>query len=138
MATDRDSAVMHVEFRIPSNFDWMSEDDISALRGGATVKDTIEWTQGDPEITSFAIGNISILFFSDSAGTTTIATDATAFSIGDQDLDDIITLANFVDDGDGTGSVDVEVDPSGISDSELTALKNVYIKLRASQPDADD
>ena len=138
MATNRDSAVIGITFRIPDNFMWMSEDAISTLRGGSTVSDVVEWTQGDPEVDSFVIGDISILFFSDSAGTTAIAPAASAYSIGDQDLDDIITLGSFVDNADDTGTVTVSVDPSGIDSAELTALLNVYIRLRVSQPDAGD
>ena len=138
MATNRDSDVIGITFRIPDNFMWSSEDDISVLRGGGTLTDTVEWEQGDPDIGSFVIGNISILFFSDSAGTTAISSGDTAFSIGDQDLDDIITLTSFVDNADDTGSVNVSVNPSGITDTELTALLNIYIKLRVSQPDASD
>ena len=138
MATNRDSAVIGITFRIPAGFGWSSEDAISALRGGSTISDVVEWEQGDPSIASFVIGNISILFFSDSAGTTTIATTDDAYDIGDQTLADIITLGSFVDNADGTGSVTVSVDPSGISTTELTALRNVYIKLRVSQPDAGD
>ena len=138
MPTNRDSAVIHVEFRIPSNFTWMSEDALSALRGGNTISDTIEWVQGDPAVGTFTVGDISVLFYSDSAGATEIADGATLYSIGDEDLDDIITLTNFTDAGDGTGTVDIQVDPSGITSSELTALRNVYVRLRVSQPDAGD
>ena len=97
-----------------------------------------KWTQGDPEVDSFAIGDIEILFFSDSAGSTEIGTEDDDYDIGDQTLAQIITLANFVDDGDGTGSVDLRVDPSGIDSGELTALRNVYVRLRVSQPDPGD
>ena len=138
MATNRDSAVIGITFRIPAGFGWDSEDAISALRGGSTISDVVEWTQGDPQVASFALSDISILFFSDSAGTTAIATTDDEYDIGDQTLADIITLGSFVDNADGTGSVTVSVDPSGISTTELTALRNVYIKLRVSQPDAGD
>ena len=138
MATNRDSAVINVVFRIPDNFAWASEEALTAYRTGDTVSDTIEWTQGDPEIASFEIGDIEILFFSNSAGTTEIGTEDNAYDIGDQTLAQIITLTNFIDDGDGTGSVDVQVDPSGIDASELTVLRNVYIRLRVSQPDPGD
>ena len=138
MSTDRPSAVMHVLFSIPENFTWMDEDDLTALRGGNTVSQTINWMQGDPLIASFAVGNIDINYYSDSAGTTDIPTNDAAYDIGDQTLADIITLASFVDDADGTGSVDVQVDPSGITSAELTALKNVYIRLSVSQPDPSD
>ena len=138
MPTNRDSDVINVTFRIPDNFLWDSEDSISALRGGATITDTVTWQQGDPEVDSFVVGDISILFFSDSGGNTAISTAATAYNIGDQTIADIITLTNFVDNADGTGSVDVSVNPSGITDTELTAMINLYIRLRVSQPDAGD
>ena len=138
MPTDRVSDVINVTFRIPDNFMWGSEDAISTLRGGATITDTVTWVQGDPEVDTFTIGDILILFFSDTAGATTIAADAADYDIGDQTLADIITLGNFVDNADGTGSVDVSVNPSGITSSELTALRTVYIRLRVSQPDAGD
>ena len=138
MATNRDSAVINVIFRIPDDFAWASEEAITAYRTGSIVSDTIEWTQGDPEVDTFAVGDIDILFFSDSAGSTEIGTEDLLYDIGDQTLADIITLTNFVDDGDGTGSVDLQVDPSGIDASELTALRNVYVRLRVSQPDPGD
>ena len=138
MATNRTSEVMTVLFRIPNNFMWMDEDDISVLRGGNVVTETVEWEQGDPGIGSFVIGDIDINYYSDSGGSTVIATSDAAYDIGDQTLADIITLVDFVDDSDGTGSVDVQVDPSGITNTELTALKNVYIRLSVSQPDPSD
>ena len=139
MATNRDSNVIGITFSIPSNFGWNNEDALTALRGGNTVTDTVEWTQGDPEVANFdAVDDIDILFFSDTAGTVTIATNADTYDIGDQTLADIITLTNFVDNNDGTGSVDVSVNPSGITSAELNALRNVYIRLRVSQPDPSD
>lgn len=138
MATNRDSAVIRVTFRIPANFTWMDEDDISALRGGSVVTDMIDWEQGDPEIDSFELDDIEVLFFSDSAGTTAIATDSADYDIGDQTLAQIITVTNLVNNGDGTGTVDIRVDPSGIIATELTALRNVYVRLRVSQPDPGD
>ena len=139
MATNRDSNVIGITFSIPSNFGWNNEDALTALRGGNTVTDTVGWSQGDPEVANFdAVDDIDILFFSDTAGTVTIATNADTYDIGDQTLADIITLTNFVDNNDGTGSVDVSVNPSGITSAELNALRNVYIRLRVSQPDPSD
>lgn len=135
MATNRDSDIMRVEFRISSNFDWMNEGDFAALRGGSTVTRTVDWAQGDPEISSFDINDISILYFSDSAGNNAINSADSDWNIGNQTIAQIITLTNFVDNSDSTGSVDVQVNPSGIDSSELTALRNVYIRLRVSQPD---
>ena len=138
MATNRTSAVMHVLFSIPEDFTWMDEDDLTALRGGNIVTQTVDWMQGDPIVDSFVIGDIDINYYSDSGGSTVIATSDAAYDIGDQTLADIITLVDFVDDSDGTGSVDVQVDPSGITNTELTALKDVYIRLSVSQPDPSD
>ena len=46
MATNRDSAVIGVTFRIPDNFAWASEEALTAYRAGATVSDTIEMDTG--------------------------------------------------------------------------------------------
>ena len=67
--------------------------------------------------------------------TTEITSGDAAYSIGDQTLAQIFTLANFVDNGDGTGSVDIQMDPSGITAAELTAMRTVYLQLEISQPD---
>ena len=138
MATNRTSQVINVVFRIPENFMWGSEDNISALRGGNVVTDTVNWTQGDPEVASFGISDITVLYFSDTAGTTAITSGDTAYDIGDQTLADIITVTNFTGAGSMQGTVDVQVDPGGIDSSELTALLNIYVRLSVSQPDPDD
>ena len=133
MPTIRPSDLMAVRFRIPGPFDWMGEEDFSVLRGGNAVVKRVTWTQGDPEIGSFDINDITIHFYSDSAGNTAI-TSGTLYNIGDQDLTEIITLENFIDAGDGTGSVDIRVNPAGITASELSAVRNLWIRLSVSQP----
>ena len=116
---------------VTESFNWTMEEDVAVVRGGTAAVFTIGWEQGDTEIENFGLDNIEILFFSDEAKTLSIEGGVSEFSIGDEDLDDIITLENFVDNDDGTGSVDVRVDPSGITAMELMTERNVYFVLRA-------
>lgn len=134
MATNRDSDLMQVEFSIPSAFEWTNESDVSVPRGGNSASITVNWAQGNPEIADFGISDITAFYYSDSAGTNAIQATDTAYSIGDESLETIIQLENFVDNGDGTGSVDIEVDPSGITGTELSAARNVYVRLGVNQP----
>ena len=140
MPTNRYSFVFGVEFQIPADFDFSNEGDLTAVRGGNVVCRTVEWDQGLPEIDDFVIGDIDINYFADedfsdliAIGTIQIGTDA-LYYIGDESIVDIITVTNFVDEGDTTGSVDIEVDPSGITATELTETRNVYIQLTVAQP----
>ena len=90
--------------------------------------------KGKPEIEDFGLDDISLLFYADEARTDEIDSEDSRFSIGDEDLDEIITLEDFVDNDDGTGSVTVRIDPSDITASELMAEREVYVALRVSQP----
>ena len=122
---------VHV-LRIP--FKWDAEGAFSVVRGGSAITRTIEWNQGYPEIENFDIDDIVLKFFSDEELTTEIESGDDDFMIGDEGLDEIITLENFVDNGDTTGSVDVMVDPSGITAMELMAERQVYFALSVNQP----
>ena len=137
MATVRQSALITATIRIPAEFTFSDDDDeLSQVRGGTTVMDTIEWTQGDPTVPSLdATNDFTLKFYSDAAGNTEITSGDAAYNIGDQTLAQIFTLANFVDNGDGTGSVDIQMDPSGITAAELTAMRTIYLQLEISQPD---
>lgn len=134
MATNRDSDLMQVEFSIPSAFEWTNESDVSVQRGGNSATITVNWAQGNPKIANFDISDITAFYYSDSAGTNAIQATDSDYSIGDETLETIIQLENFVDNGDGTGSVDIEVDPSGITGTELSAARNVYVRLGVNQP----
>lgn len=114
-------------------FDFTMERDFIVFRGGQSVSATIGWRQGVPEIADFGIDDIEILFYSDDSRTNQIASDDANFNIGDQTLDEIITLDNFIDNNDGTGSVDVTIDPGGITAMELMANRSVYFSLRVCQ-----
>lgn len=131
---DHGTDTVSITFEISIFFDWLNEGALSVTGGGDAVSLTIGWAQGTPVISAFGIGDISILFFQDSAGTNRINSGDANYTIGDQTLADIITLGNFVDNGDDTGSVDLEVDPSGIEPSELDAMRNVYVVLEVDQP----
>ena len=112
----------------------MNESDVSVQRGGNSATITVNWGQGNPEIADFDLSNISAFYYSDSAGTDSILATDSDYSIGDETLETIISLENFVDNGDGTGSVDIEVDPSGITESELSMARDVYVRLGVNQP----
>ena len=114
-------------------FDFTMEQDFVVFRGGNSMTATIGWRQGVPEIADFGIEDIEILFYSDDSGTNQITSDDDNFNIGDQTLDEIITLDNFINNDDGTGSVDVTIDPGGITAMELMANRSVYFSLRVCQ-----
>lgn len=135
MATNRDSSVVAIRFRYPGAFMWSSEADIETIISGNSVTTTVDWEQGVPGVANFALNDISIQFFSGRGGTTSVLGTT---AVGDQTLADIITVENFTDNGNGTGTVDIKADPSGITTSELTSTTNYSIKLRVSQPDPGD
>ena len=118
----------------PIAFDFSGERDVSVLRGGAAVVVAVDWEQGSPEISDFSIDDIRIQFYADSAKSIEITDLDNAFSIGDETLAEIVRLENFVDSGDGTGSVDVRVDPSGITAQELDMVRHIYFDLAVMQP----
>ena len=143
--SNRDSDLLAIQFSIPVPFTWDNEGDLTAVRGGNIVCRTLEWTQGHPVIEDDDIDEASdfdFWFYNDSAGTSVLSfgtlpfmADDPNFEIGDQTLAEIVTLANFVDEGDGTGSIDVAVDPSGITDAEIDADFDIYVRATAYQPD---
>ena len=118
-------------------FDFTMEADFVVDRGKNAVTSVVDWEQGIPEIDGFGIDDILLLFYADEARTDEISVDDSRFSIGDEDLDEIVTLEDFVDNDDGTGSVTVRVDPSDITVSELMVERGLYIVLRVVQPSRD-
>ena len=79
------------------------------------------------------MADIDILFYSDTNAQHQITPDDDGYNIGDQTLAEIITLTNFVNNGNGRGTLDVNVDASGITQSELSMLRRIYIRLRVNQ-----
>ena len=110
-------------------FTWSSEDDFITYAGANAVVDTINWAQGANVIENFNIDLIEIAFYRDRETTDRIFEDDADFMIGDEGLNEIVTLENFVDNIDGTGSVDVRVNPSGITVEELMANLQLYMTL---------
>ena len=110
-------------------FTWSSEDDLDAVRGSSSVTDTVRWTMGANVIEDFGIDDINIGYYRDREATDRIQTTDEDFMIGDESLAEIITLSNFVDDLDGSGTVDVTLDPSGITLEELMTEYEVYFVL---------
>ena len=140
MPTVRTSALITAIIRLPAEFTFEDDDDeLSQVRGGIEVSDTITWDQGDPLIPNLdAAADFTLKFYEDSAGMTEIDTNHNEYDIGDQGLADIFTLGDFVDNADGTGSIDIMMDPSGITMAELAASRTVYLQLEISQPDPGD
>ena len=130
------SAVLEIQVEDPGGrvaFQWSGEEDFSVYRGGESHEQTISWEQGVPTIADFGLDDIKVLFYTNENDDAEISTTDPLFSIGDQDLDEIFTLGDFVDNGDGTGSVDVSVDPSGIEASELSMPRDIHFALEVSQ-----
>ena len=122
---------------IPSSevdFDFTMERDFNVVRGHDAVTGIIGWKQGSPKIENFGVDDISLLFYADKARADDISSGDSRFSIGDETLAEIVTLEDFVDNSDGTGSVTVRIDPRDITASELMADRKVYVALRVSQP----
>ena len=137
MPTNRVSANITLEITATSNFMFSSEADLSVIRGGNAVTDVINWMQGIPALTGIAAASFSLIFYTDSTFGTVLDTGAD-YSIGNQDLDEIVTLETFVDSGGGSGTIVISLDPSSITATELTADTNIYARLQVSQPDSDD
>ena len=140
MPTLRQSAVITATIRSSAAFAFDDDDDeLSQVRGGLEVSDTITWDQGDPLIQNLdAAADFTLKFYADSAGATEIDTNHADYDIGDQGLGDIFTLGSFVDNGDDTGSIDIMMDPSGITMAELSASRTVYMQIEINQPDPGD
>ena len=119
---------------MPSAFDFTMERGFTVYPGETSSTGTIGWTQGNPVIESFDVDDITIMFFGDFDLTDPIGTGDERYSIGDETLAEIITLENFVDNDDNTGTVDIRVDPSGITAEELMTSKSVYVTLQVTQP----
>ena len=113
-------------------FTWLDEDPID-LDIGNIKTDSIAWRQGDPTIEGFGLDDIDILFYSDANAQHQITSDDDNYNIGDQTLAEIITLTNFVDNDNGRGTFDINIDASGITQNELSMLRRVYIRLRVNQ-----
>ena len=132
----RQSALITATIRASVDFAFGSDDDeLTQVRGGAEVSDIITWDQGDPLVQNLdAAADFTLKFYADSAGATEIDTNHADYDIGDQGLGDIFTLGSFVDSGDGTGTVDILMDPSGITMAELTASRTIYLQLEITSP----
>ena len=116
-----------------TRFKWINENDFVVSRGGASMQRTVTWEQGTPEIENFDIDDITIAFFSDAEALNVITESDDDYNIGDETLAEIITLTNFIDNGDGTGTVNILIDPSDIDATELMADRSVYITLNVNQ-----
>lgn len=130
----RGTIVVSVSGSLPFDFRGDRNKVIRATRGHHAMVLTISWRQGRPLINNFSLSDIDLVFYSDAGRTSRITSSSDNYYIGDEMLDEIITLENFVDNGDNTGSVDIRVDPSDITAEELMANRNIYIALQVDQP----
>ena len=143
MPTDRTTTnAIGLEITLPDGFAFSGEQNLSQVAGGNLVSDVIEWDQGNPLIPSFGLADIGLRFFSDAARLNQIQapsdpTDtSTAWNIGDQTLDQIVFLDNFVDNLDNTGSVRINLNPVGVTAAEINNVAHmIYAGLYVSQPD---
>lgn len=110
---------------------------LSLQRGAGAATLQVNWMQGLPEIASVTAATFSLVFFTDSNFNTVLASGSD-YSIGNQDLDEIVTVTGFTDDGSGSGHIDFNLDPSGITTAELNADTPIFVQLQVSQPDSDD
>lgn len=121
-------------------FAFSNESDIVLIRGGEAGLTTVDWTQGGPPIENIQVSDFHIQFARDTAFENIISQTGNAqenpdYWVGDQNLGDIFSLENIVDTGD-TGTLDVSIDPSGISESEIGTRIVVYYRLYVDQPHA--
>ena len=139
MATTRRSDAITATITIPANFSWMNEGMLTQVRGGDAVTRTIQWSQGNPEVANFdAVNDITLKFWTDATLSTEITSSDSGWTHGDHNLGEIITLTNFVDDSDGTGSVDISLNTNILDDNDVTTELNIYASVEVSQPDPGD
>ena len=115
-------------------FEWSDEDHLTVYAGHDGERDVIEWEHGDIPIEPFEISHIKIRFYRDADATDEILSTDEDYYIGDQSLDEIITLDNLVEHGDGSGAVELVLDSTGITMEELMGQRQIHIVLEVDDP----
>ena len=139
MATTRRSDAITATITIPAGFSWSNEGTLTQVRGGSAVTRTINWDQGNPEVANFdATDDITLKFWTDNTLGTEITSSDSGWTHGDHNLGEIVTLTNFVDDNDGTGSVDISLNTNILDDNDVTSELHIYASVEVSQPDPGD
>ena len=128
---------------IPNNFDWDGEGTLIGIRGGSIVTRRLTWTEGNPEQpdTFDAVADLTLRFFENGTTTEITSSSVSGWEYGDQNLSQIFYLSDFArdtTDDPPTGSVNINLDPSGLTATELTAMLDVDIYVEVSQPSASD
>ena len=118
-----------------SDFVFTSVDDFTVIEGQNAVVDTVYWEQGHPLIENFSLESITIWFFRDASSSDRILMLDSDFVVSDEPLDEIVTLENFVDNGNGTGSFDARVNPSEIDVMDFMRDRDVFFEYIVNQPD---
>ena len=116
-------------------FEFSSEDDFTVFEGSNAMVDTVYWRQGNPLIPNFALNKIQVWFYRDATINDRILMLDSDFVVSGEPLDEIVTLENFVDNDNGTGSFDVRVNPSEIDVMDLMRDRDFYIEYIVDQPD---
>ena len=109
-------------------------DTLSVVRGSGASTLRVAWTQGIPQVSPLNLASFAVAFYTDATFGTPLTT-GTDFSIGNQLLSAIVRMISFMDGGSGSGTVEIEVDPSGITVTELAASRDLYIRVQVDQPD---
>ena len=115
-------------------FEWSDEEHLTVRAGDPIERDVIEWEHGDIEIDPFSIEQIKIRYYRDEAATDEILPGNPDWMIGDQGLDEIIKLDNFMEHNDGSGEVTLVLDPTDITLQELMKRRQIYVVLEVEDP----
>ena len=137
------SDLMGATILIPENFQWAGEGDLEAYRGADAVSRTLTWTEGSPgqPATFDAVDDIALRYYVSGTSTEITSASVSGWTYGDQNLSQIIYLSNFTRDTTAdpvTGSVVINLDPSGLTSTELTAMLEVDVYVEATQPSPTD
>ena len=122
-------------------FTWTTND-FEAVRGRISTHE-ITGDQGQPRIDSPAIDDITLRFWEDIALGTEVNDGDTNWAVGDQNLDDVFSLVNFVEGADDI-TVEIQTDTTGVTEAELMAhalwnstdeYLDIFLTLEITQPD---
>ena len=121
-------------------FTWRDADLIQEIIEGAAdeVTEIVDWEQGVPEISNFNRAAISLMFYPSADATDPILSTDPEWLIGiddddsdPQSLSSVVRLGAFVDNGDGTGTVEVIFKALLL---DIMMQNNIYIELQVLQP----
>ena len=119
------------------HFDWTMEEEFGkdgvadVYAGGRVVTNTFGWENDTVPLRTVTIDDFELVFYGDKEKTDLITRSDPRYRIGDETLDEIVTFENFVANADGrTGTVDIIVNPTGITAEELMRNLEIYFVAR--------